>query len=249
MSPNEQKMTSGREAMAWARSIISSAVTQTGQPGPWTSSSSGGRIPSIPYLTMVCVWPPQTSMIVQGRVTVRAIAVGQLRAASPSRYSSRYFMMVASFSSSSWFICSRNSKTRARLGLVDARQGEADVDQHVFVRLRLGDVLEADALGDAAEVDLAHQDVVLAVGLDHSSGDCQAHRRLLGLSAKPLRRRAGPGSGRRRSAERADAGRPGTPRCEALPASPRAGALQEDAAAEHDRIKPGRFSKPVADLR
>ena len=29
MSPKEQKMTSGREAMAWARSIISSEVTQT----------------------------------------------------------------------------------------------------------------------------------------------------------------------------------------------------------------------------
>ncbi len=35
MSPNEQKITSGRAAMASAWSIISSGVTQTGQPGPW----------------------------------------------------------------------------------------------------------------------------------------------------------------------------------------------------------------------
>ena len=38
MSPNEQKMTSGRDAISRARSIISSGVTQTGQPGPWMSS-------------------------------------------------------------------------------------------------------------------------------------------------------------------------------------------------------------------
>jgi hypothetical protein len=48
-------MTSGREAIAWARSIISSEVTQTGQPGPWTNSISGGRIRSIPYFTMLWV--------------------------------------------------------------------------------------------------------------------------------------------------------------------------------------------------
>ncbi len=95
MSPKEQKITSGREAMAWARSIISSDVTQTGQPGPWTSSTSGGRTRSMPYLTMVCVWPPQTSMMIHGRVTVRAMAAASFRAAAASRYSSRYFMARA----------------------------------------------------------------------------------------------------------------------------------------------------------
>jgi hypothetical protein len=34
MSPNEVKMTSGRAAISSALSIISSGVTQTGQPGP-----------------------------------------------------------------------------------------------------------------------------------------------------------------------------------------------------------------------
>ena len=92
MSPKEQKVTSGREAMAWARSIISSEVTQTGQPGPCTNSTSVGSTRSMPYLTMVCVWPPQTSMTTHGRVTVRAMASASFRAASASRYSSTYFM-------------------------------------------------------------------------------------------------------------------------------------------------------------
>ncbi len=52
MSPKEVKMTSGRPAIAWARSIISSEVTQTGQPGPWTSSTDSGIIRSIPYRTI-----------------------------------------------------------------------------------------------------------------------------------------------------------------------------------------------------
>ena len=127
-------MTSGREAIAWARSIISSEVTQTGQPGPWTSSTSGGRIRSIPYLTMVCVWPPQTSMMVHGRVTVRAMAAASFRAAVAVAVFVEVLHGDGTFSSSSWFISSRNAKTRPRLGLVDPRQGEADVDQDVLAR-------------------------------------------------------------------------------------------------------------------
>jgi hypothetical protein len=95
MSPNEQKMTSGREAIAWARSIISSEVTHTGQPGPWSSSTSEGRTWSIPYLTMVWVWPPQTSMSVHGRVTAWRMARTIRSAASPSRYSSTNFIAAA----------------------------------------------------------------------------------------------------------------------------------------------------------
>jgi hypothetical protein len=41
ISPNEQKRTSGCAAMAWALSIISKGVTQTGQPGPCTNSTPG----------------------------------------------------------------------------------------------------------------------------------------------------------------------------------------------------------------
>jgi len=43
MSPNEQKMTSGRAAMARALSMTSSGVTHTGQPGPWIISTPSGR--------------------------------------------------------------------------------------------------------------------------------------------------------------------------------------------------------------
>ena len=58
MSPNEQKMTSGREAIRIALSICSIGVTHTGQPGPCTSVISGGSKSSMPNLTMECVCPP-----------------------------------------------------------------------------------------------------------------------------------------------------------------------------------------------
>ena len=38
MSPNDVNNTSGRAAIANARSIISNGVTHTGQPGPWINS-------------------------------------------------------------------------------------------------------------------------------------------------------------------------------------------------------------------
>ena len=52
-----RRSTSGREAISIALSINSIGVTQTGQPGPWTSVMSFGKSASTPYLTMVCVWP------------------------------------------------------------------------------------------------------------------------------------------------------------------------------------------------
>ena len=42
MSPNEQKITSGREAISSALSMTSSGVTQTGHPGPWINSTFSG---------------------------------------------------------------------------------------------------------------------------------------------------------------------------------------------------------------
>src|ERR1019366_3258161 len=72
--------------------MISNGVTQTGQPGPCTSSSSGGRSSSMPYRMSVCVCPPQISMRTQGRVTVAAISATKERASLGSRYSSMNFM-------------------------------------------------------------------------------------------------------------------------------------------------------------
>ena len=74
MSPNEQKMTSGIDAISIAFSMSSSGVTHTGHPGPCTSVTVSGRSSSTPNFTMACVWPPHTSMSVQGRVVIRASA-------------------------------------------------------------------------------------------------------------------------------------------------------------------------------
>ena len=66
MSPKEQKMTPGGAAIASARSIVSRGVTHTGHPGPWIISTPSGSSWSMPLRMMVCVWPPQTSIIAQG---------------------------------------------------------------------------------------------------------------------------------------------------------------------------------------
>ena len=63
-------MTSGRAAISSALSIISSGVTQTGQPGPWMSVICLGSSSSMPNFTMACVWPPQTSMMFHGCVVI-----------------------------------------------------------------------------------------------------------------------------------------------------------------------------------
>jgi hypothetical protein len=73
ISPKEQKITSGREAISIALSMSSTGVTQTGQPGPCTRVISLGSSSSIPNLMIAWVWPPQISMIVQGLVTIWAI--------------------------------------------------------------------------------------------------------------------------------------------------------------------------------
>src|SRR5271170_6359201 len=46
----------------------------------------------MPYLTMVWVWPPQTSISTQRRVVIRRISATIFFASASSRYSSRYFM-------------------------------------------------------------------------------------------------------------------------------------------------------------
>ncbi len=70
MSPNEHRIASGCFAIAMASSMRASGVTQTGQPGPCTSSTTPSSTWSMPWRISVWVWPPQTSMIVHGRVAV-----------------------------------------------------------------------------------------------------------------------------------------------------------------------------------
>ena len=159
------------------RSIISSDVTQTGQPGPWTSSTSGGRIRSIPYLTMLCVCPPQTSMIVQGRVATARDRRGQgfrgRRRRDIHRGISWRRLPRARRAGPSVRGTRRPAAPRPRRSATgQSRRGRA----RNRPAATSGHVLQADAPGDAAEVDLAHQNVVFAVGLDDLAGDRQAHR-------------------------------------------------------------------------
>jgi hypothetical protein len=49
MSPKLANVTSGRSAIEMASSTRPIGITQTGQPGPWTSSTSSGRSASRPW--------------------------------------------------------------------------------------------------------------------------------------------------------------------------------------------------------
>src|SRR5690349_2270400 len=174
MSPNEQKITSGRAATSTARSISSSGVTHTGQPGPWTSVTSGGKSSSIPWRTIECVCPPQTSISTHGRVTAARIAASNRPTAAGSRYSSRNrigaladLVQLAGLG--------QEGEHPVGLGLVEPGEGEPDVDQGVLPDGDGRDVFEADPLANAAEVDAAHEQVVLAVHFDDLAGDAQAH--------------------------------------------------------------------------
>ena len=94
MSPNDVKMTSSLEAMAMDLSIISKGVTQTGQPGPCTIRTFSGSISSIPYLRIVCVCPPHTSIIVHDFLVISCILFISILAVFGSRYSSTYFIQI-----------------------------------------------------------------------------------------------------------------------------------------------------------
>src|SRR5262245_36375222 len=182
MSPNEQKMTPGRDAISKARSISSSGVTHTGQPGPWTSDTCGGSSSSSPCRTTECVCPPHTSMSTHGRVTLARI-VSQRRATTVgSRYSSRNFTAAVRFGFGVIELADllQQREHALRLGLVELGECEPDVDECVFADGNLGNVLEAYPLEDAAEIDLAHEQVVLAVQFNDLAGDAEAHGRRSG---------------------------------------------------------------------
>src|SRR5487761_2046954 len=179
MSPKEQKITLGREAIASALSITSSGVTHTGQPGPWISSISSGSNWSMPLRMMEWVWPPQTSMMAHGRVTILRISEAMRWAMAPSRNSFTYFIgRPLVFSQFLVEHAELLKQLQALAGgfLVDPVQREADMHDGVLAHLNIGDVLEADGLGDAAEVHLAHQGSVVFEDLTHAAGNRQAHR-------------------------------------------------------------------------
>src|SRR6266498_856991 len=185
MSPNEQKMASGRFAMATALSINSIGVTQTGQPGPWTSVISRGSRSSRPLLTMVWVWPPQISIIVHGRVTFWRIAPANCAAAFWSRYSLRNFTKLL-FHRPHLF---QQFEDALRFSFVDDADGESYVDENVFADLSLWRVSEIDVFADAAEVNLtdAESDVAGIGDLNDAAWNGEAHKQPSAAKAANLR--------------------------------------------------------------
>src|ERR1051326_6912822 len=173
MSPNEQKIASGRLAMATALSINSIGVTQTGQPGPCTSVICLGSRSSRPLLTMVWVWPPQSSMMVHGRVTFWRIAAASCSAAFASRYSLRNFTEFL-------FHCAQLFEVledAVRFVLVDDGDGESHVDENVLSDFGFRRVRQVDFFANAAEVDLADAecDVASVDDFDDTARNCQTH--------------------------------------------------------------------------
>ena len=81
MSPNEQKITSGRAAMAMGLvDHLERRDADRAARARAPARSRCGSSSSMPNLTMECVCPPQTSISVHGRVTVRAIGRRELPA-------------------------------------------------------------------------------------------------------------------------------------------------------------------------
>src|SRR5579863_2033386 len=174
MSPNEQKITSGRLAMATALLINSMGVTHTGQPGPCTRVISPGSRSSRPLLTMVWVWPPQISMIVHGRVTFWRIAPANCSAAFWSRYSLRNFTEFLLQPAHLFQVL----EDALGLVLVDHADSEPDVDQDVLPDFSFGCVRQIDVFADAAEIDFADAEGNVASIDDfyQSAWNCKAHR-------------------------------------------------------------------------
>src|SRR5438067_7068499 len=186
MSPNEQKMTSGRCAMACALSIISSDVTQTGQPGPCTSSISLGNSRSIPYLTMVWVCPPQTSIRTHGLVVMRRISSTTFlpesrRGIRPEISSAacrlhwpwiniRNVQLAELFHFLEKLVCTR------RFTFIYLAQRKADMNQDIIAGLDLRRVFETDLFQDAAEICAAHLHARrIGRDLDQLTWNRQAH--------------------------------------------------------------------------
>src|SRR6266511_1661155 len=168
--------------MASARSICSSGVTQTGQPGPWIIRTPSGSSSSMPCRTIVWVWPPQTSMRVHGRVVAAWISSSRRRARTGSgtrRGTSRRHLPAgqgdADLLLDGVAHGAEHVQGALRLRLVDLADGEADVDDHVVADLGPGNVGQAGLLADAAVLDHRHRQPTGVVDLEHLPWDPEAH--------------------------------------------------------------------------
>src|SRR3990170_8558127 len=146
----------------------------------------------MPWRISVWVCPPQTSMIVHGRVTVRAISSRRPRAIRSSRYSStnliaHSFRILRQVDALEVPHLGQERVLAGGLLLIHDRDREADVDHDVAVQPDLRRVLEARFATDPAEVDRPHPEPMLLEDLDHLAGDSQAHRATLRSSRWPRR--------------------------------------------------------------
>ena len=104
------------------------------------------------------------------------MAVGQLRGRLGIAVFIEVFHDDGAFEFVELVHCSRKSKTRLASASSMLLQGEADVNDNVSPDLDVGDMFEADPLEDAAEIDLAHEHVMFAVGLHDFPGNSKAHQ-------------------------------------------------------------------------
>src|SRR5688500_11264414 len=102
-------------------------------------------------------------MIVHGRVVAARRACRSRATAAGSRYSAWYFIGPPGLQLFQVARAGEEGEDSLCFVLVDDRQGEADVHDDVHTGLSLGHVLQADALADAAEIDLPHPQVVFKV--------------------------------------------------------------------------------------
>ena len=58
---------------------------------------------------------------------------------------------------------------------VSLRKRKADVHQCVIADTNFRHVLQTDPLDDTAEIDFAHQNVMLVIDLDYLTGNSEAH--------------------------------------------------------------------------
>ena len=165
-------------AISSALSMISSGVTQTGQPGPWIISISSGSSWSMPCRMIEWVWPPQTSIIAHGRghrgVDVVEQPPGQLGVAElvevlhrapPSRRPSPACVGRALPGVAELLLeLAESRRSSSSVSSADSSSSRCSANPTWTMMYsptcEVGHVLQAHLLAHAAEVDLGHPGAV-----------------------------------------------------------------------------------------
>ncbi len=247
MSPNEHRIVSGRFAIAIASSISASGVTQTGHPGPCTSSTSFGQ-QLVDALPDQRVGLPAADLhdrprsrrdprdVVQQRardvvvaVLVEVLHATRLRADAVGILWQVDVLQVAHLL--------QQRVGASGLLLVHHADREPHVDHDPVVEPDLRRVLQARLALDPAEVHGPHADPVLLEDLDHLPRNAEAHLR----PPPSVRSRRAPGRARsrRRPPEPLGVGTHGTPfPSTGRPSSEVKQIVVEHPAAQHRAVEP-----------